>query len=135
MPSIITTTQKKEKMVAALLSQYDLPVEHTSFAGMLICKQTVDPKYRDFPHVTGIITISDQEAERLTAGTPLTRQDLIRKGSHIVVTQGDYEKCHGIVRYREGDTAMVDINYLGKMFAIKLPLSEISLPTEHTFWE
>jgi len=136
MPSIVMTAPKKAKLVIALLAQHDLLVERTPFDGMLICKHKVDPLLRNIPYVTGIIEISDQEAEGIISGDKAGKQALIQEGAHIVVTHGDFENCHGLVRYMEGNIAMVDINYLpGRMFAVKLPLADISLPTGHNYWE
>lgn len=98
--------------------------------------QQVEPMFRYLPYVTSVIEISDEVAKRLLATDTLPNPaDLIQAGVHIVVSHGDFEKCHGIVRDKKDDTVMVDINYLGRMFAVQLPLSDVELPAGGNYWE
>jgi hypothetical protein len=136
MPCIITTAPKKEKLVSTLLVQRGLSAVRSSFDRMLICMQEVDPALKDLPYITNIIEVTRQEAEKLLAvKTVPNPDDLVRAGQHIIVSQGSFKGCHGIIRSKQGNTVTADINYLNLMFAVEFSLSDIELPKEHTFWE
>jgi transcription antitermination factor NusG len=137
MPCIITTAPRKEKTVSALLVQHGLSAVRSSFDGILVCMQEVDPALRDLPYITNIIEVTKQQAEKLLAAeeTVSKPEDQMRAGRHIIVRRGTFEGCHGIIRSRKEDVVTADINYLNRMFAVELYLSDVELPKEHTFWE
>jgi transcription antitermination factor NusG len=136
MPCIITTAPRKEKTVSALLVQRGLSAVRSSFDGILVCMQEIDPAIRDLPYITDIIEVTGQEAEKLLAEESVPKpEDLLRAGKHIIVTRGSFKGCHGIIRSKQGNTVTADINYLNLMFAVEFSLSDIELPKEHTFWE
>ncbi|MEW6002820.1 MAG: hypothetical protein AB1638_09280 [Nitrospirota bacterium] len=124
MPFIIQTLKGKERIVQAVLRKNVVDSKISPLKEFIICQERPHPFIKDIPQVLQIVEVTPEKFEYLLK-EKVPEKEIIKVGTLVEVTAGEYEGFAGLVRNIRDGEATEDLNVFGKMLPVTVQTGEI----------